>query len=191
MMVTTINVGLSSWIIEDGNYSDFASGQETKFALEFYGPELRRSERSDPPSLSVPDEAEYSAHGHVEYVSEGVWVCNFGVLAYREETPPEWAREGVHAEGNIYLGVDPFFYFEGLHKLPGMPKLTYQVRIRRIWLDTTPWIPDPNGTFTAVRDISRKSRVEVHDTSHGTGEGSDEFILECDILQSGVDPVGR
>ena len=30
-----IQVGLASWIIQDGNYGDFTVGQQAKFALEF------------------------------------------------------------------------------------------------------------------------------------------------------------
>ena len=46
-----INVGLSSWIIQDGNYEDFAVGQEQRFALEFYAPDgLKRKWRRSRPT---------------------------------------------------------------------------------------------------------------------------------------------
>ena len=37
MSVTdSLHVGLDAWIIQDGNYADFQSGAEYRFALEFY-----------------------------------------------------------------------------------------------------------------------------------------------------------
>jgi hypothetical protein len=30
------NIGLSAWIIQDGNYPDFAVGTPVEFAVEFY-----------------------------------------------------------------------------------------------------------------------------------------------------------
>jgi hypothetical protein len=34
-------IGLSSWIIQDGNYGDFETGQVLGFALEFYSENFR------------------------------------------------------------------------------------------------------------------------------------------------------
>jgi hypothetical protein len=36
----TLQIGLSSWIIQDGNYEEFEVGREYRFALEFYAPDL-------------------------------------------------------------------------------------------------------------------------------------------------------
>ena len=35
-MVTDLVVRLSAWTIQDGNYGDFARGDEVAFAVEFY-----------------------------------------------------------------------------------------------------------------------------------------------------------
>jgi hypothetical protein len=35
-MADTLVVGLHSWIIQDGNYGDFATNTNAAFALEFY-----------------------------------------------------------------------------------------------------------------------------------------------------------
>lgn len=35
-MGLTFDIGLSAWIIQDGNYEDFEQGQTRSFALEFY-----------------------------------------------------------------------------------------------------------------------------------------------------------
>ena len=36
-------IGLSAWIIQDGNYGDFSVGQRAEFALEFYAREALKS----------------------------------------------------------------------------------------------------------------------------------------------------
>jgi len=189
--MVTINVGLDGWILSDGNYDDFRAGQETKFALEFYGPGLTQVGTSPGgPSLDHEMGSGYLARGQVVYSAPEVWVCDFGVLAYREEQPPDWAHFGAHAAGSIYLGVDPFIYFERLHNLPGMPKLTYRVLIRQVLLETTPWIPDPKGRFAAIRDESRTGfRMVEHTGVHDNSGFGSHFVLDCDILESEVDPV--
>ena len=40
----TLNIGIDSWIIQDGNYGNFVVGQDTKFAIEFYPLSLIPSE---------------------------------------------------------------------------------------------------------------------------------------------------
>ena len=35
------SLSLDSWIVQDGNYPDFAGGQQAEFAIEFYFPERR------------------------------------------------------------------------------------------------------------------------------------------------------
>ena len=35
-VTTTLQVGLNSWIIADGNYTDFSVGEARSFALEYY-----------------------------------------------------------------------------------------------------------------------------------------------------------
>jgi hypothetical protein len=37
-MESSLIIGLSSWIIEDENYSDFKRGDRPAFALEFHAP---------------------------------------------------------------------------------------------------------------------------------------------------------
>jgi hypothetical protein len=37
-------VGVSSWIIQDGNYDDFEAGKSCKFALEFCTEYISRSD---------------------------------------------------------------------------------------------------------------------------------------------------
>jgi len=52
--MTTWNIGLDSWIIQDGNYPDFTAGDERRFALEFA-----------PKKVSLDS----SKHVHTEHIS--------------------------------------------------------------------------------------------------------------------------
>lgn len=47
-MADTLIVGLHSWIIQDGNYGDFARDTNAAFALEFYALSPLAAVESDP-----------------------------------------------------------------------------------------------------------------------------------------------
>ena len=95
-----------------------------------------------------------------------IWVVDFGLLAYSENPPPAFATLEAAVTGDVYLGVDPFFYFERLCRLPGMPELRYDWQINSILLETTPWISgsDASGREVRQRDESRISYRQVERT---------------------------
>jgi hypothetical protein len=169
----SLQIGLSSWIIQDGNYPDFQAGQEYRFALEFYAqdpsiddslPAMR--------ALAQMGSAKYRADGSVIFCSEQAWVIDVGVLAYQEGRPPENVRTGSRIS-----------YFEGLSALPGMPNLYRQWYVRSILLETTPWLEtmDEAGRPQRTRDTSNISWVEVSATdawNHDEGHG--HYLLDCE-----------
>jgi len=53
-------------------------------------------------------------------------------MAFQQAEPPGHVAVGAMVEGSIYLGIDPFFYFEELHGLVGMPPLSYRWMVREI-----------------------------------------------------------
>ena len=176
-----LKVGLDAWIIQDGNYSDFRAGQEAKFALAFVGT-LAPVHGAGVPTLEPAEGANYSATGRIVFVHPEVWVCDFGILAYQRNPPPAWATEGRCAGGDIYLGVDPFDYFEHLHALSGMPSLQYNFRLARIWLETTPW----TGDKFKRRKAGKTSFREVGQTNAWSDdEGVGHYVLECQYLSRG------
>jgi hypothetical protein len=90
---------------------------------------------------------------------------------------------GAAVSGRIYLGVDPFFYFEHLRNEAGMPDLFSDWFVRRILLETTPWTEstDARGRRVLARDAGRESFTEVAATdvrNHDGGHG--HYILECE-----------
>ena len=111
---TKWEVGLSSWIIQDGNYGDFESAQRAEFALEFFAKTFQKSgvRRKSAKNLGA---ANYEICGEVIYRAPEVWVLDFGIRAFSEVKPPEGIEVGDFVAANIYLGIDPFFYFEYLH----------------------------------------------------------------------------
>jgi hypothetical protein len=188
-----INVGLSSWIIQDGNYGDFALGQETSFALEFYPHSLRKSQQTVP-TLTQIRGYRYQVCGQVIYQTQEVWVINCGLIAYQEGKPPQYAKKGGWVEGEIQIGIDPFFYFEALYKLPGMPDLTYNFRIANILLETTPWLEstDSTGQKFLARDETQESYTEVSQTQAWQDDnGLAEYILQCEFSSNSLELLGN
>ena len=173
----SLNVGIDSWIIQDGNYEDFSVGQTAEFALEFYPRSMKASDCKSP-SVTHLIASRYQICGQVLYQTEDVWVLDMGFLAYKEMEPPSYAKTGSWVEGEFYLGIDPFMYFEYLKNRPGMPSLTYRFRIDQIFLNTTPWIETP-GQVT-VRDEKNESYREVSKTNAwGDDNGNAGYILKC------------
>jgi len=175
----TFQIGLSAWIIQDGNYGDFSVGQEATFALEFYPRSLSLAQPGTPRLDSIGP-ARYSILGRVDFVASKAWVVDFGLRASQEAACPPGILPQSWVQGEVYLGIDPFYYFERLHDLPGMPALSYKWVIRNIRLETTPWITTEK---TSVRDESKTSFKDVQKTdAWDDDEGCAHYILECERL---------
>jgi hypothetical protein len=184
----SLNIGVSAWIIQDGNYDDFNAGQECRFALEFYPHSLTNSLDTSKSATHLKASL-YQVCGQVIYETEQVWVVDFGFLAYQEAEPPKHVLKGGWVEGKIYVGIDPFFYFEGLNKLPGMPDLTYSFRIDQILLETTPWITskDESGGTVMSRDQHQESYKEVSATdAWNDDDGNGHYVFKCSFTPSRV-----
>lgn len=77
-----VNVGLSAWIIQDGNYTDFEIGQTYSFASEFYPYSLQPS-RSHIKTARLIKARPYQINAQVEYrgkvnargrITEVLWI---------------------------------------------------------------------------------------------------------------------
>jgi hypothetical protein len=169
-------IHLSGWIIQDGNYPDFSRGQHAEFAVEYWwddGPRVTTATKSEAYSLDV---AKYSVNARVHTVPEDVSVLDIGLLVFHEEASPHPTEAGAVLEGQLGLGVDPFFYFERLAKDPRLPDLVYSWEILRIERDMTPWRQEGR---VWVRDASmaRWADVDVTDARHE--QASVEYVLHC------------
>jgi len=177
----SLYVGLNAWIIQDGNYADFRVGQKTEFALEFYPASLKVSDLRLKSAEHIKA-SQYKICGQVIFQSKTVWVLDAGFLAYQESKPPRYATKGAWVEGEVYVEIDPFMYFEGLNKRPGMPSLTYAFRVDQLLLETTPWITttDENGRTLTKRDEQKESYIEVAETNAWSDDnGHAHYILKC------------
>ena len=117
------------------------------------------------------------------FASKEAWVLDCGVLAYSDRAPPHGVQEGTWMEGELYLGIDPFFYFEGLWKLREMPALTYDVRIDEILLETTPWRKRQVGRQTILERVAgRVSHAPIEQTDAWEDDGGHAaYVLRCTI----------
>lgn len=180
-----VHVGLAAWIIQDGNYGEFEAGHEYRFALEFYPHDIAlASAASTVPGLSHLSGALHDARGTIVFCTDSAWVVDFGVPAFQEAKPPPWAKPGMSVGGRVYLGVDPFFYFERLKNEKGIPNLFRQWFLRRILLETTPWkeSTDAHGLKVLTRDTARESFVEVPATDAWNHDGgSGHYVFECEL----------
>ena len=177
--MTTHQIGLDAWIVQDGNYTDFAVGESRKFALKLHSYTLKPSPVKSA-SMSLIGPARYAIHASVEFMQPDAWVADFGLRAYCEQPLAPEVSVGNWLESEVYLGVDPFMYFERHCKLPGMPALTYDWKIRGILLETTPWITE--GT-TSFRDKAKKSHKAVTKTNAwDDDDGCASYVLECECL---------
>ena len=177
---TTWNIGLESWIIKDGNYPDFTVGETVEFAVEFY---RRRgaavticSSRLGAQPIS---EELYEVVAEKVLETEKITVLDIGILVYREGPPlfPQ-VEIGTRFQTQVGLGVDPYFYFEFLNQIPGVPPLIYSWRMTSIGQQTAPFIKTIRdsgllaGRTVWVRDRSQwnyqdVTRTDAQQDSHG------------------------
>jgi hypothetical protein len=182
-------VGLSSWIIQDGNYPDFERNQQTAFALEFYPAEnLQVSESQAAPSLSLINSsawsALYNAIGRVVHVADDWWVVDFGLLAFREDKSRKHKfRPGDRVRGEISFGIDPFFYFERLARQDGAPALIYGWTITKIEMQTAPRIETKPKYFERDPQLLGWREIEKTDAWQDD-DRSAEYLLHCRRAQA-------
>jgi hypothetical protein len=181
-MACQVIVGLSSWIIQDGNYADVTNGTDAAFAIEFWAEAPLVECGANPtirPSRSHLGNATHDIQGQVAYVADDWWVIDVGVLAFREEKPPANVRPGVWLRGEICLGIDPFFYFERLGHQPGAPALVYDWKVEKICEQTAPLIETKSRVL--ARDPAKLGWREVNETS-AREELLGEYLLYCTYL---------
>ncbi len=172
-----IRVGLSSWIIQDGNYPDLKIEEIHAFALEFWTDAPFEILASGQPALSWRNGSNYSITGAVKFIGDRWWVLDAGLPMYSDQLAPP-APVGSVVTTNIYVGVDHFSYFETLARQPGAPPLIYDWRIEAIELDTTPLIETKRRLFE--RDPSRPASKAVTRTdAWRDDEGVSQYTLTC------------
>jgi hypothetical protein len=174
-------IGLSAWIIQDGNYPDFKTGQHAEFALEFY-PKIIRASELKVKSAKRLDAAKYEINAEVVYLTPEVWVLDFGICAFQESKPPKEMSLGEYVNAEIYLGIDPFFYFERLYAFSGIKPLVYSWKINLIRQQTAPFIEThkPSGQKVLIRDETKLGYKKLDETdAWKDDDGHGEYVLNC------------
>ncbi|WP_152601819.1 hypothetical protein [Burkholderia paludis] len=175
--MTELTVGLNAWIIQDGNYEDFKRGESYALALEFGGSALAPSDERAMRCAPNGD-CRYNVVAQVIFATRHVWVIDFGVKVFSNTRPPRFARVGQWVEGLIWLGVDPYFYKEQLHRTPRMPNLFLEWIVIRIQLDIARPIENNSGSGKVVeRDLDPKDRVDRTETNVWRDGGLADYLL--------------
>jgi len=194
----TWNIGLSAWIIQDGNYPDFAVGETVEFAVEFYQQPGTAVEicKSEVFARQVTETA-YGVVAEKVLATDDATVLDIGILVFREGASqfPE-VEHSNRFRTELELGVDPYFYFERLSKSQGVPALIYSWRVTSILRQTAPFIEmfSDSGPYagrkTMVRDASKLGYEEISKTDAWQDDsGFCEYILRCDLLPSSAKRV--
>ncbi len=200
-------IGLDSWVIQDGNYTDVVAGERRQFAVELG---YRRARRLAPagPGARSPRATHTGRGTSYDVCAEllrsstepggDAFVLDVGLLVYAQWMvlddlePPV---VGAWLAGEVHLAVDPFSYLDRLHALPGMPPLIYTWTVEEVQLDLTPQVlvepGDPRHEIPAgegpqrVRDLAREEWRTVSGTRAWEEDGS--YRLGCRL--EGVAPV--
>ncbi len=185
-----IIVGLDSWIIQDGNYGDFAQATNVSFALEFCPVvPLSRYGRPDhkAPSFAHILESSHEIVAQVVHAQDDWWVLDAGVLMYCDGKPPDIARLGTWLWGLVFIGIDPFPYFENHAHEPGAPAIVYDWKIEKIEMETGPFVETRPKHFE--RDPKKRGWKEVAKTDGWHEDGS--YLLQCTRLGGPRRPKSR
>jgi hypothetical protein len=177
-------VGLSPWIIQDGNYDDFRRGDQASFALEFYAkPDLMPAETdSNAVEIEHAYESTYRVVAKVAHIREiEWWAIDAGIRMYRSGRPPPGVAEGSWVSGMAYVGVDPFFYRERLSRHHTAPGLIYDWVIHKIELNTAPYIQVESE---CERDRTKSNWREIEQTDAWNDGVQAEYMLHCELLNN-------
>lgn len=194
-------VGLDSWIICDGNFTDFKKGEVKTFAIEFF---LTKHEKSAKKVKECHHLSGNTYKGNVEVVYsqlytkeyvfrnrqggkgrrtliENLIVLDTGeFLAFKEFYNREMYKEGDFIEAEFSIGVDPFFYKEEHSKREGAPNLLSDWTINKIEVDTTPFLKCyKDERFIHYRDPRVTSYEEVQQTNAWGDDICGYYLLDC------------
>jgi hypothetical protein len=180
------DIGLASWIIQDGSYPDFELGQTVEFAPQFWLPKgVVACACTGKTSANNLGGCLYDTVAEVVVQSDQITVLDIGVLVYRHELSlqpplPQESRLAVQ----LAIGVDPFSNFATISKNGDVLSLVYSWKIQSILRQTAPFIKTgAEGSKLWIRDPQRLGYEEIHKTDAWKDDGGHaEYLLRCDLL---------
>ena len=180
-------IGLDAWVIQDGNYPDFTVGQVAEFALELWIPKVSFLTHGEEVSALYLGEGRYQTIAEVVLQTEDITILDIGILVYRESARlTKSLTQGGRFALQFGLSVDPFFYFERLSKIAGVPPLVYSWKIISILRQTASLIETVAqsgalaGRKVLIRDPAQLGYEEVARTDAWKDDG--EYLLRCELL---------
>ncbi|HEX2916610.1 MAG TPA: hypothetical protein VH186_37970 [Chloroflexia bacterium] len=187
-------INLDQWVLSDGNYSDFESGQPVQFALEITTPyhslSLVNASHRD---CQLLGKAFYRVSGEIIYTNNSLWVIDFGLCGYYEaDTLAVQAEVGQWVSGEIKLGVDSFFYFREYNRLVQVPPLIYTWQVNRIIRQNSffTYHKERSGLIVGTKDETKAKLDEIETTKKGMNEKPEppyrttNYYLYCNKLDS-------
>jgi hypothetical protein len=180
-----LTLGLSSWIIQDGNFPEIEVGSEHRLALEFYAKDgLRPS--AGRKSVRHLQGVIYDIVAEVIGIFEEAWVLDCGIRLLRDNDAPQGTRLGDVVAGRVYIGVDPFWYLEQISNLPGAPDLWYTVRVHAIRLNVTPRsktiLPSGQELWSGEESADVRTKEIPVTNSSQDDDGNADYLLDVTLL---------
>jgi hypothetical protein len=178
-------IGLSSWIIADGNYEDFKRGDKAQFALEFHAINSLDVVPSDGRAVSLQrlHDCTYRILGKIVHIRDRGewWAIDVGVLMYQMGRLPAGVEEGSWITGEAYVGIDHYSYMQRFSRHHTAPGLIYDWNIKKIEIQTAPFIRTSEGVM--ARDPEGLGWKEIEAT-HAYRDGVADYILHCERLNN-------
>jgi hypothetical protein len=116
---STWNIGLSAWIIQDGNCPDFVVNQTVEFAVEYYQ-ESDKEFRPTGESISAThvDDSAYDVVAERVVHTPELTVLDIGILIYRESDLSQRREPIENRLRRLFLSVDHFSILSGSQSFP-------------------------------------------------------------------------
>ena len=177
------DIGLPTWIIQDGQYPDFEVGQTAEFAVEFWLPEGDAA-RASSAEVRAKNLADHQYETIAEFVAQTdrITVLDIGILVYGGTQPSLLQRPRVAVQ--MALCVDAFHNFYFLSKTGEVVPLVDSWKILAILRRTRPFIETGvEGQKLRVRDPQRLGYEEVLKTDAWNDDGEHSgYLLRCELL---------
>jgi hypothetical protein len=112
---STWNIGLPAWVIQDGNYPDFAAGQVAEFSLEFWQTHGTRIEDCESGSSArMLSDSTYEVTAEKVADTGAATMLDIGLFVYRDNISSPFAGMGIgqRFRTELHLNVDLFHNFE-------------------------------------------------------------------------------
>lgn len=184
-------LNLAPWIIQDGNYPDFVTGQEAEFALEFYSEAGYERVATKSRAADHITDDRYALTAEITAIAQDsgddVWIADFGLRGYCPHGVIPDCSVGDFVHGEATIGIDCFLYFETLARKPLVPELVYTWKIREIVKVSSPcrleekgWIPDRSKASTELveRTDAWADDPFTPKTSQPVSVG---YLMECEL----------